>query len=475
MNPRCTAVTAVVLAAALGLPQAGDHGLGALGVAWAEGRRDRRGTEKAPGPTRRPRLPPPTATPGTPVDAVAPAKPIESEAAPIEPHAPGPLTPVPMPAPPAGGVGGAAALQLDHLTELQFRALPDSALIEVDGQVSTKRTFLERLGQQQAVAVAEGRTRIKRLQASGAARRAEFLAREKAGLEAWNATVRAELSRLRQAASGPSTNASTTPELASTLAVAPEPGVKYEPGPIAGIPPPTIDDIDGTIQPGAEILIKGSGFGAAAGTAALILRNPVFGDKVVAIRPAEWKNTYLHGTVADVIGLPDGLGTIQVVTPDGRASNLFSVSFRARRAWIKLPARDIDGDCSRTSAKDFCQGKGERITECWGPGIKFPGPGHDADSSSFYAEHASHSCTRCDGGADRFGATLKNGWTFADMGWWWNMPSTRLGRSSLEEPKGFVTGATAASLEVQWKTGSCSWVQYGVDLHITGPDGVPYR
>jgi hypothetical protein len=459
MNPRCAAVTAVVLAAALGLPHADDHGLGALGVAWADGRRDRRGTQKAPGPTRRPPLPPAAATPQTPVDSVAPAKPIESGGAPItpvEPHTPAPLTPVPTPPPPATGGGGAAALQLDHLTELQFRALPDSALIEVDGQVSTKRS-------------------IKRLQASVAARRAAFLAREKAGLEAWNATVRAELSRLRQAASGPPTNASPTPELPSTLPVVSEHGGKYKREPIAGIPSPRIDDIDGTIQPGAEILIKGSGFGVATGTAALILRNPVFGDKVVVIRPAEWKDTYLHGTVADVIGLPDGLGSIQVVTQDGRASNLFFVSFRARRAWIKLPARDIDGDCSRTSAKDFCQGKGERITECWGPGIKFPGPGDDADPSSFYAEHASHSCTRCDAGADRFGATLKNGWTFADMGWWWNTPSTRVGRAALEEPKGFLTGATAASLEVQWKTGNCAWVQYGVDLHITGPEGVPYR
>jgi hypothetical protein len=239
------------------------------------------------------------------------------------------------------------------------------------------------------------------------------------------------------------------------------------------MPSPRIDDVEGVFHPGAEILIKGAGFGAGTGAASLVLRSPAFGDRVVTITPAEWRATYVYGTIADVTGVPDVLGTVQVVTRDGRASNLLPVSFTARRDWIQLPATDVDGDCSRTSDRDYCQGKGARITECWGPGeTTYPGL---AEVDSFYAEHASHACTSCNWGTDRFGGTLKNGWTFADMGSWSASHSTSLGSGSVEEPKGFTAGSATAAIEVQWKAGYCSWVRYGVSLYITGPAGVPSK
>lgn len=235
------------------------------------------------------------------------------------------------------------------------------------------------------------------------------------------------------------------------------------------IVPPKIDDVMGTIEPGAELVIKGTGFGSAVGVASLIFKSPTFGDKTVTVKPLEWKNKYVHGVVPDVSGFPDMLATVQVVTKDGRASELFPVTFKARRVVLTLGADDIAPDCAHTSKGDVCQGKGSRF-QCGPPSVDTSGL---VAGDTINAEHHSGMCVSCYWGDDHYAVTLKNGWVFHDWGWWWHTHgSTDLDRVP---PVGFTLGATSATFKIHWGTGYCAWVRYGITLLIFGPEGVPFK
>jgi hypothetical protein len=234
--------------------------------------------------------------------------------------------------------------------------------------------------------------------------------------------------------------------------------------------PVTIDNVVGAIEPETDVVIEGTGFSGAPGTAALMLKSPAIGEKSYALTVVEWNSKYIYGTLPKITGVPDMLGTIQVVTKDGRASAFYSVAFTAAREYIKLPAKDVGGDCSRTSDEDFCQGKGTRITECWGPGPDTFGTA--LPDSSYYAEHSTHECVSCNSGTDSFGVTLKNGWVFDYTGG----ESVAHRKASVNLSSAAVTsGATSAVVNMPWSTGYCAWVSYWLDFHVTGPAGVSYK
>jgi hypothetical protein len=200
MNPGPMVAIVVVLTVGLAGPRTADLGVESAGFAWAQSVRPERPIEKAPPPTPRPQVPPPAATPIKPGDsATTPGKPMGPSAPSLVPSLPTPGT----------GAAAAAALKLEHLSEPEFRALPDSAGIEVDGQPTTKQAFLDRLGQQRALAVAEQQAKVSALKKRFAAKRVQFLARQKAGLNARNARVRAELTRLRATAAASASTAET--------------------------------------------------------------------------------------------------------------------------------------------------------------------------------------------------------------------------------------------------------------------------
>ena len=92
----------------------------------------------------------------------------------------------------AGGAPGPQVLRADQLTKQQFRRLPDSAVIEFQGQRMTK-------AQIRAMAARKAQAAMAKVEAAAGQRRAQF-EQEQAKLQADNTKVQAELARLRQIA-----------------------------------------------------------------------------------------------------------------------------------------------------------------------------------------------------------------------------------------------------------------------------------
>ncbi|MCI0408695.1 MAG: hypothetical protein L0191_09055, partial [Acidobacteria bacterium] len=103
----------------------------------------------------------------------------------------------------SGGVPGPKVLRSDQLSkqqfEQQFRALPDSALVESRGQRMTKaqiRALAAQKGQQHQ---ASAQAALNQARAAFEQRRVQFDQQQQAKLQASNAKARAEMARLRQA------------------------------------------------------------------------------------------------------------------------------------------------------------------------------------------------------------------------------------------------------------------------------------
>jgi hypothetical protein len=107
------------------------------------------------------------------------------------PGAPGQISPRP------GGTPQSVVVKLEDLTQAQFKQLADSAVIQVDGQRTTKREFLDRVAREHTAALADVRAKMLESERRFADRREHFLSRRRAMAEDKNAAVRAELARLR--------------------------------------------------------------------------------------------------------------------------------------------------------------------------------------------------------------------------------------------------------------------------------------
>ena len=104
-------------------------------------------------------------------------------------------------------VPGQAVLKLEQLTKEQFVALPDSQVIEVQGQRTTKREFLAAMEQERNAALAKLKAAAGQAQATFEAARSQFLQRQQAELDAQNAKVRAEFASRRTQRGGPARSA----------------------------------------------------------------------------------------------------------------------------------------------------------------------------------------------------------------------------------------------------------------------------
>ena len=91
-----------------------------------------------------------------------------------------------------------AVLKVEQLTEEQFTQLPDSAVIEFQGQWTTKGKLLAKIRQQRGAAAA-GRAQASEARAKFEGLRAQFLQRQQAELDAAKAKFQAEIARLGQA------------------------------------------------------------------------------------------------------------------------------------------------------------------------------------------------------------------------------------------------------------------------------------
>ncbi len=114
---------------------------------------------------------------------------------------------------PAGGVqaGTAQVYKNEVLTKDTFRTLPDSAVLEVNGQHVTKGDLLARAVKAHESAAAQFRGFIAQANGNLQRKRAAFRQQQTAGLEEANARVWAEVARLKQAEASAAQAAASDP------------------------------------------------------------------------------------------------------------------------------------------------------------------------------------------------------------------------------------------------------------------------
>lgn len=92
--------------------------------------------------------------------------------------------------------------KIEQMTKDQFKALPDSAVIEFKGKQMTKGQFISEMNQKSREMAEKAKAEMKsKRMAEFEARRAKFLQQEKQRITANNAKVRGEFERLKQQAS----------------------------------------------------------------------------------------------------------------------------------------------------------------------------------------------------------------------------------------------------------------------------------
>jgi hypothetical protein len=92
--------------------------------------------------------------------------------------------------------------KIEQMTKDQFKALPDSAIIEFKGKQMTKGQFISEMNQKSREMAEKAKAEIKsKGMAEFEARRAKLLQQEKQRIAANNAKARAEFERLKQQAS----------------------------------------------------------------------------------------------------------------------------------------------------------------------------------------------------------------------------------------------------------------------------------
>ncbi|MCI0408522.1 MAG: hypothetical protein L0191_08170 [Acidobacteria bacterium] len=103
----------------------------------------------------------------------------------------------------AGGTRAPQVLRGEQLTKQQLKSLPDTAVIEYQGQRFSVDQIRARAAQQHREAAAKAQAVARQAQTQFEVRRAKFLQEQQAKLQADNAKATAEMGRLHQASATP--------------------------------------------------------------------------------------------------------------------------------------------------------------------------------------------------------------------------------------------------------------------------------
>lgn len=207
------------------------------------------------------------------------------------------------------------------------------------------------------------------------------------------------------------------------------------------------------IRPGGGVVVFGERFGGPRFPGQLRLKGlrrwdgaPV-GD--LSLGDLSWDDTVVGGTIPWVTGVRDQDATLQVVTKAG-ASNEQKVRLTAARTADRLlPRHARVVTCSQASGQS---------NKC------FAGPGTSDLARTLTGQHIGGSDAY---GSDIFYAALQNDWVFDDYAWGYQ-------HGIQGGPLGFHPGSFQTQLAVNWFHDVLGRADYGLDLYITGPDGVPY-
>jgi hypothetical protein len=237
---------------------------------------------------------------------------------------------------------------------------------------------------------------------------------------------------------------------------------------------PRIDSVFlfSNVTPGGTILLKGRGLER---TTQLTLRLVNTGGQPTfpLVTLLEVGPTFIGARLADgVAGVTDQQGMLQVRTGSNLFSNEFPVNFRAQRDFRILPPGDPAVrliDCGKDSNWDVCNGWHDPDDE------RPSGFGGGPPLTTIQAGH--HNCYACvgtDRGTDTYQVVLRNGWVLESMDWFGVFKSTPKDEAWAYQPS-FPAGASRWSPAIKWYATSDDTAHYSINVHITGPIGVPWQ
>lgn len=313
------------------------------------------------------------------------------------------------------------------------RALPDTALVEIDGRKMTKAQFIAEMeGLRRRMSALKPPSSNAAAPPDFSAARMKLLEQEKSRIAAKSARAVSALPGGRSPGGGPT----------------PTPDVCMQPKitAMSGAPP---------LEPGEQIILNGCGFGLADPASQLRLVGN-FPGGFLKLLILQWHGNAIQAVVSPVSGVRDQQSTkLQVVRKDLLISNEWPAAFYATRDVTKLPP---------ASVKHTCSTNGNFIHGC------------EPNEHTFRASHWDNQWadTVKHSGTDTVSGHLKNGCVYAGIGWAWGGEN---GTLTADPTANLVTGNANISMKfpwVIWASGDLNRsVYYMVDLYALGPVGMP--
>lgn len=314
-----------------------------------------------------------------------------------------------------------------------FQALPDGALVELDGRRLTKRQFLDEM--QAKTSLARSRKAPASLPPTG----------EKAAFESFRTQfLQKEKSRLQLKRSRVVARATKTGLGAQIVSPTPDPCQSPKIELVAAEPP---------LEPGDTVYLNGCGFGAKNTNSRLMLVGNDFPGGFLNLQIVKWLGYYIEATVSSVTGVKDIPGAkLQIRTADFKLSSATPMAFKAARGVVKLTSNDVQLSCAPAVH----------------PSSKCP----NTSGYTFGAYRANQYLAYW-AGTDSAKVKLINGYVLA--GYWWIWESKGKGGGFVNVPDGANPGVSDLNVLMSFATLAPGAVQYIVDLYAIGPVEVAYR
>ena len=204
------------------------------------------------------------------------------------------------------------------------------------------------------------------------------------------------------------------------------------------------------IRPGGGVIVLGTNFRDTPG---LFLLKGNFPGGQVNLTDLQWGDTFAGGVIPQVTGAPDQQASLQIVTFDGKSSNLWPVEFTATRQVVLLPGNVL------TLIGCGSSGFGG-IDNC----LDF-GPPHTIEGF-----HSSTVDSSADG-QDVYQCELQNGWVFDHYAW--GVQDGVNGGPFGPEPD--PVGKSSFTIDVHWFFDVFSSAYYELSIFVVGPVGVPFH
>ena len=263
--------------------------------------------------------------------------------------------------------------------------------------------------------------------------------------------------------------------------------------------PPTLQSLDSAsvVSPGGKVVLQGVHFNSSDGTPGQIVlklgnKFPITvihlgntGSSVYQQPYVErqltvlgWADGHVFGQIpADISGVIDGPATLEVWRSDGSKSTPLAVHFTAARDLEILPLADMTlVSCQATADSNLCNQWSDSSQ------LSIPSKVPFQPSFSIFGEHTMFIPEKTQSqvsGTDKYSFNLKNGWALDNSyqfenGYWTNHAcSSDFPNENFQNSKPNSSTPTSSEVVIPWIAG-CD-VQYSIALHITGPNGVPWK